>query len=87
MGILNNKSVIEQIRADIRTYLKENNNGETDPAILWNALKAVIQGKLIAITSNLKRERIKQYKMYIAELRQLEQKYKGKGKAEPKLKQ
>lgn len=55
VGILNNKSVVEQIRADIRTYLEENNNGETDSAILWDALKAVIRGKLIAITSNLKR--------------------------------
>lgn len=71
VGILNNKSVVEQIRADIRTYLKENDNGETDPAILWDALKAVIRGKLIAITSNLKRERIKQYKNYIEELRDL----------------
>ena len=87
VGILNNKSVVEQIRADIRTYLEENNNGETDPAILWDALKAVIRGKFIAITSNLKRERIKQYKIYIAELRHLEQKQKGKGNVETKIKQ
>lgn len=63
MGILNNKLVVEQIRADIQTYLDENNNGETDPAILRNALKSVIRGKLIAITSNLKQERIKQYEI------------------------
>lgn len=85
VGILNNKSVVEQIRADIRTYLKENDNGETDPAILWDALKAVIRGKLIAITSNLKRERIKQYKNYIEELRDLEQKHKGNRKVDPKV--
>ena len=87
VGILNNKSVVEQIRADIRMYLEENNNGETDPVILWDALKAVIRGKLIAITSNLKRERTKQYKIYIAELGHLEQKHKAKGKVEPKITQ
>lgn len=84
VGILNNKSVVEQIKAEIRTYLEENNNGETDPAILWDALKAVIRGKVIAITSNLKRERIKQYKNHIEELTQLEQKHKENGKVDPK---
>ena len=37
MGILNNKLVVEQIKADIQKYLEENENDETDPAILWNA--------------------------------------------------
>lgn len=72
VGVLNDKSVVEQIKANIRTYLEENDNGETDPAILCDALKAVIRGKLIAITSNFKRERIKQYKSSVEELKQLE---------------
>ena len=47
----------------------------------------MIQSKFIAITSNLKKERIKQYKIYIAELRHLEQEHKAKGKVESKIKQ
>lgn len=75
-GILNNKAVVEQIKKDIKTYLEENDNGETNPAILWDALKAVIRGKLIAISSNLKKEKLKQYKLLSADLRQLEQRHK-----------
>lgn len=86
-GILNNKTVVEQIRTDIRAYMEENDNGETDPAILWDALKAVIRGRLIAITSHLKRERLKQYKTHVAELRSLEQTHKGRGKVDQKIQQ
>lgn len=47
VGILNNKLVVARIKTEIQRYLEENDNGETDPAILWDALKAVIRGKLI----------------------------------------
>lgn len=76
LGILNNKSVVDQIRIEIKRYLEENNNGEVDPSILWDALKAVIRGKLIAITSTLKKERIAHYEKLISELKQLELKHK-----------
>lgn len=39
VGILSNKTVVEQIRAE--KYVEENDNGEVDPAILWDTLKAV----------------------------------------------
>ena len=77
-GILNNKLVVEQIKAEIRKYLEENDNDETNPAILWDALKAVIRGKLISITSRLKKEKETQYKSLLADLKQLEQKHKEK---------
>ena len=43
--ILNNKQVVEQIKTEIQKYLEENDNDETDPAMLCDALKAVIQGQ------------------------------------------
>lgn len=78
VGILNNKLLVEQIKTHSQCYLEENDNGDTNPAILWDALKAVIHGKLNAITSNLKKEKVKQYKTLETELKQLEQKHKGK---------
>lgn len=78
VGILNNKLVVEQIKDEIQKYLEENNNDNTDPAILWDALKAVIRGKLISITSNLKKVKETQYNNLTTDLKQLEQKHKEK---------
>lgn len=41
-----------------------------------DALKAVLRGKLIAITSNLNRQRKKQYEELTTKLKQLEQQHK-----------
>lgn len=46
------------------------------PSILWDALKAVIRGKLIAITSTFKKEKKAHYEKLISELKQLEHKHK-----------
>lgn len=51
IGILNNKSVVEEIKKDITIYQNENDNGEVNPVILWDALKAVVRGKLTAKTA------------------------------------
>ena len=62
--------MVEQIQAEIQKYLEENDNDETDPAILWDALKAVIWGKLIAITNKLKKDNETRYKSLVADLKQ-----------------
>lgn len=54
IGILNDETITEQIKIEIRRYIEENDTGESDPTILWDALKAVIRGKLIALTSHQK---------------------------------
>ena len=51
VGILNNKSIVEELKKDITIYQKENDDGEATPVVLWDALKAVIRGKLIAKTA------------------------------------
>lgn len=55
--ILNNNTSVEELKKDILTYQNENDNGEVNPAILWDALKAVIRGKLIAKTVAIKKNR------------------------------
>lgn len=46
-GILNNKK-LEQISKKIKIYFEDNNNGDMDPVMVWDALKATIKGKLIS---------------------------------------
>ena len=60
VGLLNNKELVEGIRRDITRYREENDNGEVDPTTLWDALKSVIRGKVIAQASHPKRARLEQ---------------------------
>lgn len=55
--ILNNSQTKLNLENEIRSYLEINDNGEVSPSMLWDALKAVIRGKIIAITSHLKKLR------------------------------
>ena len=55
VGILNNEQRKEKVKAEIKRYIEENNNGAVDPTILWDAMKVVIRGKLIAETAHAKR--------------------------------
>lgn len=76
VSILNNKTVVEQIRAEIKKYLEENNNGEVDPAILWDAFKAVLRRKRIALTSIQKKNKIARYNQQVGKLKELEGQHK-----------
>lgn len=51
MGLLNNKAVADQIELNIKEYMMINDNGEVDPSILWDSLKAVMRGNLIALSA------------------------------------
>lgn len=75
-GILNNKGLVREIKGEITRYREENDNGEVDPTILWDALKAVIRGRLISHTAYLKRVRLETYHKQIGKLKELEQQHK-----------
>jgi len=45
VGILNNKSSVEELKEDIITYQNENDNGEVTPVILWDALGSSYKGE------------------------------------------
>ncbi|XP_072114005.1 3-hydroxy-3-methylglutaryl-CoA reductase a isoform X1 [Mobula birostris] len=53
--ILNNPKVMERLRGEIKEYLDLNDTGETSPVILWDTLKAVLRGKIISITTHMKK--------------------------------
>lgn len=51
---------MEEISNTIKEYFEFNDNGEVDPSILWEGAKAVLRGKIIEISSKIKRQRIKE---------------------------
>lgn len=64
-------------REEIKRYIKENDNGEVNPAILWDGMKAVIRGKLIALSTSQKKARLAMYKNKVEKLQELEKKHKN----------
>ena len=52
---LNNQQVIEEIKREIKKFLETNDNENTTTQNLWEAAKAVLREKFIAIQSYLKK--------------------------------
>ena len=54
--ILNNQEITEEIKEEIKNYLETNDNENTITQNLWDAAKAVLRMKIIAIQSYLKKK-------------------------------
>ena len=54
--LLNNQEITEEIKKEIKKYLETNCNENTTIQNLWDAAKAVLRGKFIAIESYLKKQ-------------------------------
>lgn len=67
VGLLNSKAAVEQIKSDIREYVKINDN----------SLKAVTHGKLIALTTSNKKRRVLEYNNLVLDLSNVEQQHKN----------
>ena len=52
--LLNNQGITEEIKEEIKRYLETNDNENMTTQNLWDAAKAVLRGKFIAIQSYLK---------------------------------
>ena len=61
-SILNNPIIKDKLKSEIELYLENNDNEEVTPPILWDALKAVLRGKIIAISSYEKKIRERKLK-------------------------
>ena len=59
---LNNQQVTEEIKREIKKFLETNDNENTTTQNLWDAAKAVLRGKFIAIQCYLKKK--KNIKLY-----------------------
>ena len=53
---LNNQQVTEEIKREIKIFLETNDNENMTTQNLWNAAKAVLRGKFIAIQPYLKKQ-------------------------------
>ena len=47
--LLNNQCITEEIKEEIKKYLEANDNKDTTLQNVWDAAKAVLRGKFIAI--------------------------------------
>ena len=69
---LNNQHVTEEIKRQIKKILETNDNENMITQNLWDAAKAVLREKFIAIQSYLKKQEKRQIGYLILHLKQLE---------------
>lgn len=81
-----NKQTCEQLTKDIAEYLEFSDRDKISPLILWDACKAVMRGRIIAITSNIKKSKVAKLQMLQSELLDLEATYKNTIATKTKLK-
>lgn len=68
------------MRKEIKMFLDENDNGEVDSAIVWDALKAVIRGRIISFCAHEKKEKQLRLLNLNKELKDLETQHKREQK-------
>ena len=51
-----NQEITEEIKEEIKKYIERNDNKNTTTQNLWDAAKAVLREKYIAIQSHLKKQ-------------------------------
>ena len=71
--LLNNQWITEEIKEEIKKYLEANDNEDTTFQNLWDATKAVLRGKFIAIEAHLRKQEKPQINNLTLYLKQLEQ--------------
>ena len=70
--LLNKQEMTEKIKEEIKKYLETNYNESTMIQNLWNAAKAVLRGKFIAVQAYLKKQEKSQINNLTLQLKELE---------------
>ena len=70
--LLNNQWITEEIKEEITKYLEANDNENTTLQNLWDAAKAVLRGKSLAIQAHLRKQEKAQINKLTLHLKQLE---------------
>ena len=74
--LLNNQWITEEIKGEIKEYLATNENENTPYPLIWDAAKAVLRGKRIAIQAHVNKQekaQISNLKLRLTELENEEQ--------------
>ena len=79
--LVNNREITEEIKEEIKKYLETNNGENRMTQNLWDAAKAVLRGKFIAIQSYVKKQEKFHINKQTLHLKQLEK----EGQKTPKL--
>ena len=77
---LNNQDITEEIKKEIKKYTETNDSENTMIQNLWDAAKAVLRGKYIAIEAYLKKEEKSQINNPTPHLKELEKEEQTKPK-------
>ena len=78
--LLNNQEITEEIKGEIKKYLETKDNKNTTTQNLWDAPKAVLRGKVIAMQSYLNKQETSQVNNLTLHLKQLEEQEETKPK-------
>ena len=70
--LLNNQEITEEIKEEIKKYLETNDNENKTTQNLWDAAKAVLRGKFIAIQAYIKKQETSRINNLTLHLKQLE---------------
>ena len=70
--LLNNQQVTEEIKKEIKICIEMNENENTTTQNLWDTVKAVLGGRLIALQAYLKKQEKSQINNLTLNLNQLE---------------
>ena len=73
--------ITEEIKGEIKKYLQTNDNGDTTTQNLWEAAKAVLRGKFIAIQAYVKKQETSRINNLTLHLKQLEKEEQKNPKA------
>ena len=79
--LLNKQEITEEIKEEIKKYLETNDNENTMTQNLWDAAKAVLRGRFIAIQSYLKKQETSQINNLTLHLKQLEKEEQKKAQS------
>ena len=72
--LLNNQQITEEIKKEIEICIEMNENENTTTQNLWDTVKAVLRGRLIAIQAYLRKQEKSQINNLTLHLKQLERK-------------
>uniref|UniRef100_A0A671F145 exodeoxyribonuclease III n=1 Tax=Rhinolophus ferrumequinum TaxID=59479 RepID=A0A671F145_RHIFE len=78
--LLNNEWVKQEIKEEIKRYFETNENENTTTQNLWDAAKAVLRGKFIALQAYLKKQETSLINSLSSHLRDLEKEQQNKPK-------